>query len=228
MNASDPTKETRGWGRGMASPLRCLVLAFGVLLGCAPDLPPPSGGAYLAFDEVSAADIEAALSIDPPTTTPEAELRPDQQQALERIVADPSAFFARRPPTPVLNEAELVFAAGGRLFELTGLYGEAVERGVTELRPRLAWMLERIGLHGRALAESQQAIDEHPDDAEAWFVRGYVLGQSDEASTELLRAIRDAYERAYTLDPEFLGPSDVTAAELRAQVQQIDASLGGP
>ncbi len=201
-------------------------LVAAALTACTVDPPPPAtSGTYIDFHEsTDLAALRAPVADTPPLLE---DLREDQRDALERILDAPDVFFARRPPTPVLNEAELVFLAAGRVFELTEMYDDAVQGGITTLRPRLAWMLERTGLHSRALSESARAVEELPEDAEAWFVRGFVLGQQDEATVELLREIRECYAQTVALDPAFVGPSDVTATDIRAQVQGIDRALEG-
>jgi hypothetical protein len=147
------------------------------------------------------------------------------REIADRIAADPEAFLRTVPPVAVLNEAELVFFATGRLCELGGYYRAAVARGVEALRPRLAWVDERCGLPASALRHAEAAVQATPTSADAWFVLGFVLGQSEQADRALLERVRDAYARAVTLDPTYLGPTGVTAAELRSQVAQIDEAL---
>lgn len=213
----------------MPASLRSLLLAAvatGTLGACDTDPPEPATtGTYVSFAEGT---VMPPLAFEDRTHPPSSEdLREDQQAALARIAENPAAFLAGGPPTAVLNEAELVFFAAGRLTELMGYYDDAVSGGDTRFRARLAWTLERSGLHSRAQRESARAVEERPNDAEAWFVRGFILGQADEATVPLLREIRDCYARAIELEPAFVGPSDVDAAALRTQIAEIDAALVG-
>lgn len=207
------------------TPLIALLAAL-ACAACDTDPPAPATtGTYVAFSQGT---TMPPLVFEDRTRPPSVdELREDQRAALDRIAENPQAFLAGGPPTAVLNEAELVFFAAGRLFELMGYYDDAVSSGDTRFRARLAWTLERSGLHSRALRESATAVEERPEDAEAWFVRGFILGQADEATVPLLREIRDCYARSIELDPAFVGPSDVDAAALRTQIAEIDAALVG-
>lgn len=197
--------------------------------GCERVEPPFPDGITVDFrtadpSSTQLADPGAALA---PLLAPPAPLREDQEEVIATIAANPEGFLRVRPPTEVLNEAELVFFAAGRLFELAAWYADAVERGVVDLRARSAWAYERAGLHSEALRQARTCVDERPEDAECWFVLGFVLGQSTESNDAALREIRDAFAKAVELDPEFSGPSNVSAAELRRQVRDIDARLGG-
>lgn len=197
------------------------ILSFSlILVACAPgDVPPNTH----LFSEAPLSEFNAGTYVDELTARPE--LDADKTAVLNQIVAAPEEFLSQRPPTAVLNEAELVFFAAGRTFELLDHYAAAVERGVENMRPRRAWLLERLGLHDEALAEARLAVANAPQAAEAHFVLGFVLGQSEEADRALLVEIRDAYRRAVALQPEFLGPSGVSAAEVLEQVRAIDSSL---
>ncbi len=199
---------------------RSFVLAAVLLSACAPDDVPP--GTYL-FADGPLSNFAANAYVDQLSQRPD--LDPEKRAVVEQIVAAPEEFLTQRPPTSVLNEAELVFFAAGRSFELLDFYAAAVERGVEDMRPRRAWLLERLGLHDEALSEARQAVRDLPQSAEAHFVLGFVLGQSEEADRALLSEIRDSYRRAVSLDPEFLGPSGVTAPEVLEQVRAIESSL---
>jgi len=153
----------------------------------------------------------------PVSTEPEA--------LLDQIASDPERFLAQRPPTAVLNEAELVFFVSGRIFQLADLYRDAVDRGVIDLLPRLAWVMERAGLHTAAMARAEEAVERLPDNAEAHFVHAYLLGQSETSDRAQLARIRSGFSRALELDPAFVGPSDVSAARVRAQVRELDRQL---
>ena len=194
-----------------------LVLA---LTGC--DAASATPGAFL-FSELPASEYDEAEFVEAISQRPA--LSEAQEALIQQITSDPSAFLARRPPTEVLNEAELVFFAGGRTFELLYFYSDAVDSGVEALRCRKAWLLERAGLQDEALAEARLAVSRSPELAEAYFVLGYVLGQSDEADRMLLVEIRDAYHRAVTLDPSFVGPSNVDASDVLEQVRAIDSTI---
>ena len=210
-----------------AAHMGAAVAALALVAGCEQRLPPMPPGVSVDFraDEPTAFDPSAALQ---PLLAPPPELASEQARLLAEIRQSPDRFLRVRPPTAVLNEAELVFFAAGHTLELMTFYAEAVDRGVVDLRPRLAWLLERGGLHDAALAAAETAVRERPEDAEAHFVLGFVLGQSDTAGPELLRRIGIEYARATELEPDFVGPGGVTAAELRRQVAEIDARLGTP
>ena len=191
-----------------------------VLTACAPDLGVP--GAYF-FSKGAPSDYDETAFVDSISERPT--LSEAQESLMETITDDPVQFLSRRPPTEVLNEAELVFFAAGRTGELLHLYSDAVDAGTETLRCRKAWLLERIGLHEEALVDARFAVRNSPEFAEAHFVLGFVLGQSDDADRDLLIEIRDAYRRSVTLDPGFVGPSDVGAPEVLEQVRAIDSAI---
>lgn len=202
-----------------------LIGLASLLLAC--DLNPephsPNAGEIVFHRSGSAAaDPQRVLA---PFLVPPAVADPEQRDILDRISTDPAAFFGRNPPAPVLNEAELVYFAAGRTFELADHYRAAVDAGVTALRPRLAWTYQRLGLDSAALAQAQRAVDEQPSSADAWFVLGFTLGQSETADDALLSRVRDAYAKALELDDAYVGPSGVSAADLAEQVRRIDAAL---
>lgn len=199
---------------------RSVLLAASFLLGCASE--PPVAGAIL-FEGGTLPGAEGESFVQEISERPE--LSAQQEAVIQQIVDGPEGFFDRAPPAEVLNETELVFFAAGRIFELLDFYADAVDRGVEALRPRKAWLLERGGLHDAALAEARIAVQRAPESADAHFVLGYVLGQSDEADTALLREIRDAYRATVTLDPDYVGPSDVQVNDVLEQVRALDAAL---
>lgn len=151
----------------------------------------------------------------------------ERQRLLDRVLEDPAGFLAGPPPVAVLNEAELVFFAAGRSFELADLYLEQVERdGVgAPLRSRLAWLYQRLGQETAALRVSEQAVRERPRDPQAVFVHAFVRGQRETASEALIAEVLAGYERVLELDPAFVGPGGVTANDLRAQVDQFRQAL---
>ncbi|MFT6396493.1 MAG: tetratricopeptide (TPR) repeat protein, partial [Bradymonadia bacterium] len=153
---------------------RLLLIPSLLLIACAPDDVPAE--TYL-FSEGPLSEFNLSVYVDEISTRPE--LDAEKRAIIDQIVTAPEEFLTQRPPTAVLNEAELVFFAAGRTFELLEFYAAAVERGVEEMRPRRAWLLERLGLHEEALAQARQAIDVSPESAEAHFVLGFVLGQSE-------------------------------------------------
>lgn len=207
--------------------LYCAVLAAPLALaGCERVAPPLPDGNTVTFSEGGLAEFDPSAALTP-LRDAALQLREDQDAVIASIAEHPEAFLAGAPPTEVLNEAELVFFGAGRLFELAGWYADAVERGQTELRPRVAWAYERVGLHNEALEQARLAVDERPNDAQAWFVLGFVLGQAESADDVLLTTIRDAFAKAIELDPRFVGPSGVTANDLRQQVMEIDRALVG-
>lgn len=190
------------------------------VVACAPE---PAVTDALLFDDGALESFEQNAYARAISARPD--VNGEQQDVVERIVGDPAGFLDRRPPPEVLNEAELVFFAAGRIFEMLHFYADAVDRGVEELRPRKAWLLQRVGLHQEALVEARIAVQRTPESADAHFVLGYVLGQSDEADTALLREVRGAYQATVTLDPAYVGPSDVRVADILEQVRSLDAAL---
>lgn len=202
-----------------------LVIALAILAGCTSEQGPPHpDGVTLVFGEGDPGAFDPSAALDD-LAGADVQLREDQQAIIDTIAAHPQRFLAGGPTTAVLNEAELVFLGAGRIYELAGWMVDAVEGGDTGWRPRAAWTLERAGLHTKALRYAEIAVEEHPDDAEAWFVLGYILGQADDADEDTLRRVGEAFEEAIDLDPDFAGPGNVRAPELRRQVREINASL---
>ncbi|MCB9506759.1 MAG: tetratricopeptide repeat protein [Myxococcales bacterium] len=210
--------------RASAVSLTLLMLAVALVAGCHDEPGAAPGHVRVTFGTPAAADLDLA-SVLAAHSAPPPPLGAEEQAILDQIVADPQMFFTRRPPAAVLNETELVFAAAGRAFELADHYKAAVDAGAVELRPRLAWIYERLGLHGAAVTEAERATAESPTSADAWFVMGFVLGQSEGADRALVERVRGAYARTLALDGGYLGPSGVTAADIREQISRLDAML---
>jgi tetratricopeptide (TPR) repeat protein len=201
-----------------------MIVALGLGCACAqpePSLPP---GTSVDFrDPASTAFDPAAL--EPLRALEGVSLTDEQRMVLDRIAASPQTFLASAPPPEVLNEAELVFFTAGRLFELAEAYAAAADDGAEHLLPRVAWAFERAGLHTEAIRRAEQAIAARPEDPVAHFVHGFVLGQEDVAPDALLERVAASFERAIELDPDFVGPGNVTATALRAQVDQLRSVL---
>jgi tetratricopeptide (TPR) repeat protein len=202
-----------------------LLLPFlaATLVACTPSSSRPVGGQSAVPFEPAGAPTHLAMAS---LLAPPAPLDASRQALLDRVLADPQAFFANGPSTEVLNETELVFFAAGRSFELADLYLEQVEReaaaGPTQVR--LAWLYQRLGLRDAALRLAGTALDARPDDPAAQFVDAFVKGQQAPLEPSDVEAVRRGYERVLILDPQFRGPGGVTAADLREQVSAIAAA----
>ncbi len=197
------------------------LVLIALVAACVPDTTDPNAGASIAFDAPVAPRLVPDEAIAP--LRPDADrATPEQAALIERIVEAGDDFFQRQPDATVLDETELVFFSVGRIADLVDLYRQRVDNGDERLRPRLAWLYQRLGLFTAAIEQSDLARQNTPDAAEAWFVYGFVLGQASEGDRESLRVVRDAYARAVELDPAFVGPGGVTAASLRRQVSDLD------
>ncbi len=162
-----------------------------------------------------------------PLLQPPPPLDDERQRLLDRVLEDPEGFLTGPPPVAVLNEAELVFFAAGRSFELADLYLEQVERDGpgAPLRSRLAWLYQRLGQDDAALVAAEHAVRERPADPQAVFVHAFVRGQQQTASDDVIADVLAGYERVLMLEPSFLGPGGVSADDLRTQVAQFRAAL---
>lgn len=194
------------------------------MAACAPPWPESGHVAEVRTDgrPVATMDPELALA---PWADPGVEPSDRHRELLGQIRDQGDDFFAAHPPPAVLNEVELVFFLDGATTELADTYLRVVESqgDASPLRPRLAWLYQRLGLATAAEREARASVEHLPADAQAWFILGFILGQAEDPSTETLVEIRDAFARALQLDPGFEGPGGVTAATLRQQVDRLTA-----
>lgn len=194
----------------------------GAPLACAPDASAPrqANAIDLSSGFARPMDSDAVRA----AVTPPTDAAPQQAQQVLALVRDQGVrVFLAEPPPEYLNEIELSFFAAGAVLELADLYLEAVEVAgeASPLRPRLAWLYQRLGLSAEALAHSERALRARPDDAQAHFVHGFLLGQDPDASDETLARVATHFERALALDAGFVGPGGVDAATLRRELRAL-------
>ena len=142
----------------------------------------------------------------------------EQRDLHARIEADPQAFLESQPGTLVLNEAELVYFALAQTPALATHYRDAADRhgDASSLRPRLAWLYQRLGQPALAREHAALARSARPDDPHAHFVYGFV--RSQDSDPQGLADARTSYARVLTLAPDYVGPGGVSASDLRAQL----------
>jgi tetratricopeptide (TPR) repeat protein len=194
---------------------------------CAPDLAPEQWAGVEELGGPFSQPIDPWRAVAPfqPVQQP---LPADQQEIIDRIVERSDAFFDREPPAAVLEEAELIFFAARRTHELADLYRAAADRQgpASWVRPRYAWLLERLGLSDAARREIAVAVEARPTDPQAHFVRGLILARTARGDDEArLRELRDAFERVLELDPNFVGVSGLNADDIREQLAELDRLL---
>lgn len=195
--------------------------------GCAPDLGAEArapGAVDLQRPLQTPLDADAVQRLEGPVDTQ----LPDQAlQVVELVREQGVRLLDQPPPRGYLDEIEISFFATGRSLELADLYLEAVERAGEGawMRPRLAWMYERLGLHTAAEREAQQALAELPQSAEAHFVMGFILGQDEAAGDEKLSEVLTHFREALALDPRLLAPGGVTSSDLRREIEALEARL---
>jgi len=200
------------------------IATLAALIGaCAPSQPRSGHVAEVRIDGRPTLPTDPALALQP-WSTDAVEPSARHLELLGQIRDQGDGFFAATPPPAVLNEVELVFFLDGATAELADAYLRVVESEgeASALRPRLAWLYQRLGLETSALAQARISVDARPTDAQAWFILGFILGQGEDPSTETLAEIRDAFSMALHLDPAFEGPGGVTAATLRQQVERLN------
>ncbi len=160
-----------------------------------------------------------------------AEPLPAREQDLElvrEIASRHEEIFRRDPPQQVMDEAELIFFATGRLPELVEYYEEAIERrhGDTSLLARLGWLYERLGLEDLAFESVKDAAQRRPDDAFAHFALAYTYGQQAERRDDPYPHMLTALERVFELEPTFEVRGVVSHQALREEYNRIKRQHG--
>lgn len=211
--------------RERALPLLLALLLAALVLAasaCAPDLsePGPAGFLPLGHGMAPAPDPDLVRA----AVTPPTDAALDQAQEIVALVAGQgSRVFLANPPARHLNDIELAHFATGDVHALADAYLEAVEAGgnTSPMRPRLAWLYQRLGLIGEAHHHAELALAHRPDDPQALFVMGFLLGQDPNADDETLDRIVVLFERTLLRDPAFLGPGGVDAETLQRELRAL-------
>jgi hypothetical protein len=137
-------------------------------------------------------------------------------------------FFARKPPTRVMNEVELVFFSTGRVPELLDILKQSLnEPGRGWLLPRYAWLLGRMGQLTHARQQADLAVQQLPDDPDAWFVWAFAHGQEGADPSVSPAELQRAFERVIELAPDYRGPGDIDADRLRQQIEALRQATAG-
>jgi len=185
----------------------------------------PAG--YVQFDRPSPALSEAQVV----TLLADRANRLDDgsREILDAILAQPEAFLDASPPPEILNQAEAVISAAGRLPELAYMYRDAntraVERGMAPpWGPRLARVLAQLGQVDAALAMAQAEVERTPDRADAWYALASVLMQLvTTPDPEILQGIEEALQNFMRLSPEEPAFDGTPVETLESQMEQIRA-----
>jgi hypothetical protein len=149
------------------------------------------------------------------------------REILDAILAQPEAFLDASPPAEILNQAEAVVTAAGRLPELAYMYRDAntraQERGLAPpWNPRLARVLAQLGQVDAALAMAQAEVEQTPDRADAWYALASVLMQQASTSEpQILDQIEQALLRFVQLSPTEPAFDGTPVATLQSQIEQI-------
>lgn len=211
----------------MAPLLRIAPAVAGLVLAvagaCAPDpsAPRPAGAISLTSGFAPDPDPDVVRAAFTPPTD-DASL--DQARRIVDLVQQQGVrVFTADPPPEFLNEIELSHFATGEVLALADLVREAVDlQGeASPLRPRLAWLYQRIGLPAEARDHAGRALAARPDDPLAHFVQGFILGQDPHASDQVLAQVGTHFERTLALSPAFLGPGGVDARTLRRELDAL-------
>lgn len=204
---------------GARSRLAARLLASGLLasglLACDASATRPAAEHSARYSLAPPADPALALL---PLGAATGEATDEQQRLFDQIEADAPGFLASQPGTLVLNEAELVYFALAQSPALATHYRDYVDQEGEDawLRPRLAWLYERLGQPTLALEHAERARAARPNDPDAHFVYGFVRAQA--GGPDGLAAARDAYDRTLALAPNYVGPGGVRASDLRTQL----------
>lgn len=207
---------------GGVSPVALLLCV--TLAACAPDAstPEPAGLLPLTHGLAPAPDRDLVRA----AVTPPADASLDQAHEIVALVASQGArVYLANPPARHLNDIELAHFATGQVHALADAYLEAVQAvgPASPMRPRLAWLYQRLGLVGEARFHADLALQHRPDDPQALFVMGFLLGQDPAADDATLDRIAELFERTLILDPQFLGPGGVDAATLQRELRALHA-----
>lgn len=199
------------------------------LAACQEPLAPesPAGAVPLVFGAPAAAPEAEALL---PWSTPTSVLNERQQLALQQVRENSERVFSSNPPVEVLDEIELVFFGAAASHELAGYYRAAADAAgpSAAIRPRLAWHYLFLGLLTAAEQQAEMAVEHRPDDAQAWFVRGFVRARLAGTDAALQAGARADFERALALAPDFVGPAGFTAETVRNEIAQLSAAPPTP
>lgn len=128
------------------------------------------------------------------------------------------ALVRRREPSVLDAIEEMMHEAGG-LFLLLDVYREAARERPVDMRPRLSWLLTRLGRLDEALAVATLAVEAAPTQADAWFALGFAWGQQPAGVPGAVEQAVEAYRRVLALEPDYRGPAGTSAERLRADIR---------
>lgn len=203
-----------------------LVVVAGTLAGsaCVDATPPiePAGFIDLRASVTEPASPGEALFL--AGSTP-AELDPEGQATVERILAEPELLLQIQQEPRFLDQIEVLFLQFGRSFELADAYRELVdEQGdASSFRPRLALIYQRLGQYDIAQLEARGAAESRPDDPLAHYVLAMTLYAQRDLEPAYADEAREAYRRVLALDPNFVSPEGLSASAIGQRINARDA-----
>lgn len=140
-----------------------------------------------------------------------------------------AALLARvRSAEPAqLDRIESVMNDMGELFILLDVYRTAASERPLEFRPRLSWLLARLGRLDEAIFVAEQAVEAAPTHADAWFALGFAWGQHPATVGGVVGRAVSAFERVLELEPDYLGPAGASAEQLRQDIAAARQQVAG-
>lgn len=132
--------------------------------------------------------------------------------------ADLLELIRRREPSVLDAVEEMMHEAGG-LFLLLDVYREVAQERPVDMRPRLSWLLARLGRLDEAVAVATQAVEASPTQADAWFALGFAWGQHPSTVPGAVDRAVEAYRQVLALEPDYRGPAGTDAARLRRDIR---------
>lgn len=171
----------------------------------------------------------------PPPPTPTArELEGAREETLEALVRDPRAlvrFLEENPaklsvegrqPAEVLAFAQTLLRMD-QTFLAERLLGQAAAKWPERTDVAASWgrVLISLGRAAAALPALRAAAERAPKDAQIQYLLGRAWIGTEPQTAESRAAAVAAFERALDLDPDYVDPEGVSAADLRAVISRL-------
>jgi len=203
--------------------LAALLLA-GALAACSPGEPPSWDG--------SRSLLALRTAFDPPTEVRPAHRLPPADPGCTPVLQMLDSFrrtlATRLPPDDVLETMSTCLKGSGRQLELIGLLHDATAAHPQDLglQLRLAGAFVELGDVDEALRRVEAVRKLVPDEPEALFLEGLILGRRPgEPDERLLRRARDAWARLLQVAPAHRGmgrfPPELVRRDLQALEQEL-------
>jgi tetratricopeptide (TPR) repeat protein len=191
-----------------------------LLVGCDAVIPEFQGVRYFAALQTEVPSTRSLTDPGPNVSESEAKI---YQPIVEGFRQNHAMLLRREDVKEQLERIENVYVATGRYLELVGIYqNDYKEHGASShVAERLAWAYIRLGQQRQSEEVVASLKAARPNEAMPYFLEGTRYLQWDPTSDDSKQKLLQAWTRVLEIDPNFLGFENITASQIRNQVERL-------